>query len=63
MGKSNFSEQFRPLINRYKKNAYSLDIMQQTACLVINQIIVDGYASPFNCRKSALTPHPGGLFY
>ena len=47
--KSNFSEQFRKLINRYKRIGYSLDIMRQTACLVINPIIVDGYASLFNC--------------
>ena len=48
VGKSNFSEQFRKLINRYKRISYSLDIMRQTACLVIKPIIVDGYASFFN---------------
>ena len=40
VGKSNFSEQFRKLINRYKRIGYSLDIMRQTACLVVNPIIV-----------------------
>ena len=49
VGKSNFSEQFRKLINRYKRIGYSLDIMRQAACLVVNPIIVDGYASLFNC--------------
>ena len=34
VGKSNFSEQFRILINRFKRIGYSLDIMRQTACLV-----------------------------
>ena len=29
VGKSNFSEQFRQLINRYKRIGYSLDIMRQ----------------------------------
>ena len=53
VGKSNFSEQFRKLINRYKRIGYSLDIMRQTACLVIIPIIVDGYASPFNCTTAA----------
>ena len=48
VGKSNFSEQFRNLINRYKRIDYSLDIMRQTACLVVNPIIADGYASLFN---------------
>ena len=28
VGKSNFSEQFRKLINRYKRLGYSLDIMR-----------------------------------
>ena len=30
VGKSNFSEQFRKLINRYKRIGYSLDIMRQS---------------------------------
>ena len=52
VGNSNFSEQFRKLINRYKRFGYSLDIMRQTACLVVNPIIVDGYASFFNCTTA-----------
>ena len=52
VGKSNFSEQFRKLINRYKRIGYSLDIMRQTACLVVNPIIVEGYASLFNCTTA-----------
>ena len=52
VGKSNFSEQVRKLINRYKRIGYSLDIMRQTACLVIDPIIVDGYASLFNCTTA-----------
>ena len=57
VGTSNFSEQFRKLINRYKRIGYSLDIMRQTACLVtcINPIIVDGYASLFNCTTAVRT--------
>ena len=52
VGKSNFSEQFRKLINRYKRIGYSLDIMRQTACLDVNSIIVNGYASLFNCTTA-----------
>ena len=52
VGKSSFSEQFRKLINRYKRIGYSLDIMRQTACLVVNPIIADGYASLFNCTTA-----------
>ena len=51
-GKSNFSEQFRKLINHHNRIDYSLDIMRQTVCLVINPIIVDGYASLFNCTMA-----------
>ena len=47
VGKSNFSEQFRKLINRYKRIGYSLDIMRQTALLVISPINVVVYASLF----------------
>ena len=43
VGKSNFSEQFRKLINRYKRISYSL---------VVDPIIVDGYASLFNCTTA-----------
>ena len=52
IGESNFSEQSRKLANRLKRIGYSLDIMRQTACLVVNPIIVDGYASLFNCTTA-----------
>ena len=52
VGKSNVSEQFRKLINRYKRIGYGLGIMRQTACLVINPIIGDGCASLFNCTAA-----------
>ena len=52
VGKSNFSEQFRKLINRYKRIGYSLDIMRQIAFLVVNPIIVDGHASLFYCTTA-----------
>ena len=35
--KSNFSEQFRKLTNRYKRIGYSLDIMRQTSCIVVKK--------------------------
>ena len=45
----NFSEQFRTY---FKSIGYSLDIMRQTASQVVNPIIVDGYASLFNCTTA-----------
>ena len=52
VGKSNFSKQIRKFINRYKWIGYSLDIMRRTACLVVNPIIDDGFASLFNCMTA-----------
>ena len=40
VGKQNFSDQFKKIITRYKKVGYKLDIMQQSACLVVNPITV-----------------------
>ena len=34
---------------RYKRIGYNLNVMQKSACLVINQITVDSYAALFNC--------------
>ena len=52
VGKSNFLEQLRKLINRYKRMGYSLDIMRQASCIVINLIIVSSYISLFNCTTA-----------
>ena len=46
---TDFSDQFRKIIMRYKRIAYNLNVMRQSACLVINPITVDGYAALFNC--------------
>ena len=46
---TDFSDQFRKLIMRYKRIGYNLNVMRQFACLVINPITVDGYATLFNC--------------
>ena len=51
VGKSNFSEQFRKLINRYKRIGYNPYVLRQTA-LVINPTSVDSYASLFNCTTA-----------
>ena len=38
VGKSNFSDQFKKIVKRYIKVGYNLDIMRQSACLVLNPI-------------------------
>ena len=61
-GKPNFSDQFKKIVKRYIRVVYNLDIMQQSACLVLNPIMVCGYGF-FNCTtvgqasdsKTALT--------
>ena len=47
-GMTDFSDQFRKIIMRYKRIGYNLNVMRQSACLVINPITVDGYAAFFN---------------
>ena len=49
IGNPNFSNLFKRIVNRFKRAGYSLDIMRQTACLVFNLIMVDGYAALFSC--------------
>ena len=34
---------------RYKRIGYNLNVMRQSACLVINPVTVDCYAALFNC--------------
>ena len=48
-GMTDFSYQFRKIIMRYKRIGYNLNVMRQSACLVINPITVEGYAALFNC--------------
>ena len=48
-GMTDFFDQFRKIIMRYKRIGYNLNVMRQSACLVINPITVDGYATLFNC--------------
>ena len=49
VGKSNFSDQFREIVKRYIRVGYNLDIMRQSACLVLNTITVNSYGFLFNC--------------
>ena len=49
VGKSNFSDQFKRIVKRYIRVGYNLDIMRQSACLVLNLITVYSYGFLFNC--------------
>ena len=48
IGNPNFSNLFKRYVNRFKRAGYSLDFMRQTACLVFNPIMVEGYAVLFS---------------
>ena len=49
VGKPNFSDQFKRIVKRYIRVGYNLDIMRQSACLVLNPITVYSYDFLFNC--------------
>ena len=40
VGKPNFSDQLKKIVKRYIRVGYNLDIMRQSACLVLNPIMV-----------------------
>ena len=49
VGSNNYSAQFIKIISHYKKINYNIDVLQQTACLVVNPITVGNFAFLFNC--------------
>ena len=49
IGKNDLPYHFKKIIVRYKKIGYNLDILRQTACLVVNPIKVNSFAYIFNC--------------
>ena len=55
VGSNNFSAQFIKIISHYKNIGYKINVLQQTACLVINQIMVCNFAFHFNCMPVGLT--------
>ena len=48
-GMTDFSDQFRKIIMRYKRTGINLNVKRQSTYLVIKPITVDGYAALFNC--------------
>ena len=47
-GSNNFSEQFIKIISHYKKIGYKINILQQTACLVVSPITNGNFAFLLN---------------
>ena len=48
VGSNNFSAQFIKIISHYKKFCYDINVLQQTACFVVNPITVGSFAFLFN---------------
>ena len=46
---------FKKIIVRYKKIGYNINVMRQTACLVVNPIKVNSFAYLFNCTTVGRT--------
>ena len=55
VGSNNFSAQFIKIISHYKKMGYNINVLQQTACLVVNPITVGNFAFLFNCTPVGRT--------
>ena len=55
VGSINFSAQFIKIISYYKKIGYNINVLQQTACLVVNPITVGNFAFLFNCTPLGRT--------
>ena len=49
IGKYDFPYHFKKIIVRYKKIDYNIDVLRQTACLVVNPIKVNNFAYLFDC--------------
>ena len=44
IGRNDFPYHFKKIIVRYKKIGYNIDVLRQTACLVVNPIKVNSFA-------------------
>ena len=49
IGKNDFPYHFKKIIVRYKKIGYNIDVLRQTACLVVNPSKVNSFAYLFSC--------------
>ena len=48
VSRADFSDQFRKVIMRNKRIEYNINVMRQSACLVVKPITDDSFASLFN---------------
>ena len=55
VGSINISAQLVKIISHYKKIGYNINVLKQTACLVVNPITVGNFTFLFNCMPVAGT--------
>ena len=55
VGSINVSAQHIKMLSHYKKIGYNINVLQQTACVVVNPITISNFAFLLNC-----TPGGGG---
>ena len=60
---NDFSTQFRKIILRYIKFGYNINVIRQTACIMVNLITLNNFASLFGCtppdrQSTEITTYP-----
>ena len=60
VGSESFSAQFIKIISHYKNIGYNINVLQQTACFVVNPITVGNFAFLLNYTPVGLTS--GSMF-
>ena len=53
VGRNNFSDEFRKIIIHYKITGYNMNVMRETACLAVNPIKVNNFATLYNFTSAA----------
>ena len=56
VGSNNFSTQFIKISSHHKKIGYNINVLQQTACLVVNPIMLGNFAFLLNCTTVGRAP-------
>ena len=54
IGKNDFPYHFKQITVRYKKIGYNMDVLRQTACLVVNPTKVNSFTYLLNCTTVGL---------
>ena len=63
MGRTDFSDQFRKIVIRHKRIVSDLNVMRQSACLVINPITVEKFAALFNRASDSMVARPKAIHF